>query len=807
MGTFWQDLRYGVRMLMKNPGFTLVAALAIALGVGANTTIFSAVNALLLRPFSFENQDRLTMIWERVPDSGVRRGSAAPANFLDWRDQSTVFEEMVATNSRAFNLTEGAQPERVSGTRVSPNFFSLFNVKAARGRTFTAEEGKVGSEQVVLIKQSLWERRYAADPGLVGRQIMIDGRSFTVIGIIPQDFNFPVNGGELWTPLAFDQKEQADRGNHYLQVVGLLKPGITKEQAQAEIDSISQRAQSQFPETNSGRTGFIEGLNESYTRGSRIYLTVLMGAVVFVLLIACANVANLLLVRSTSRQKEIAIRMALGGSRWRLLRQLLTESLVLAFLGGGLGLLFSVWGIEFIKGGIPPGFTQFIPGWEKLRLDTEVLLFTLVVTLLTGAVFGLAPALQSTRVNLNESLKESGKNASSGASRNRLRSLLVISEIALSLVLLVGAGLMIRSFVHLIRSDLGVNPANVLTMELSIPRLKYPEEQQRINFYQELVERIQNLPGVEQAAAANYIPMGRSSSSSNFRIEGQAAPPKGKEPFADFRVITPRYFEAIGTPVRQGRVFTEQDKRDAPQVVIINERLARRYFSAGDALGKRLVISDKEGALEIVGIAADVKNEDLDEEADMTVYRPFLQQPWWSMALVVKTSADPTQLASTVRNEVRAIDPEQPVFNIKTMQQVIEEGIAPKRLSMLLLGFFACGALLLAAVGIYAVMSYAVTSRAHEIGIRMALGAQPRDILRLIVSQGLLLTLIGVGLGLGGALLLTRAMTEILYGVKATDPLTFGGLTLLLSAVALLACYVPARRATRVDPMVALRYE
>ncbi|MBD0372277.1 MAG: ABC transporter permease [Pyrinomonadaceae bacterium] len=807
MGIFWQDLRYGLRMLTKNPGFTLVALLAIALGIGANTTMFSCVNALLLRPFSFDNQDRLMMIVERVPETGVKHGSVAPGNFIDWRDQSKAFEEIAAINKRAFNLTEGDQPERVSGARVSPRFFAALNVKAARGRVFTDEEGQPGKEQVALIKESLWERRYASDPNLVGSQIKVDGRAFTVVGILPKDFNFPVNGSEIWTPLAFNAKDQTDRGNHYLEVIGRLKPGITREQAQGEIDSISQREQKEFPETNSGRFGFVEGLNESYTRGSRVYLNVLMGAVVFVLLIACANVANLLLVRATSRQKEIAIRMALGGSRWRLIRQLLTESIVLASLGGMLGLLFSVWGIEFIKGGIPPGFTQYIPGWEKLQIETNVLLFTLVVTLLTGAVFGLAPAFHATRVNLNESLKESGKGASSGASRNRLRSLLVIAEVALSLVLLVGAGLMIRSFVQLIRSDLGVNAKNVLTMELSIPRVKYPEEQQRLNFYHELVGRVRNLPGVTSAAAVNYVPMGRSSSSSNFRIDGQPAPLKGKEPYADYRIITPHYFETIGTPIRQGRAFTEQDKKGSTPVVIINEQLARRYFPAGDALGKRLIISEEGGPLEIVGIAADVKDEDLDEEAEMTAYRPFMQEPWWSMALVVRTNSEPTQFAQAIRNEVRSLDAEQPVYNIKTMEQIVDESISAKRLAMVMLGFFAFGALLLAAIGIYAVMSYAVTSRSHEIGIRMALGAQPGDILKLIIGQGLVLTMIGVGFGLLGAFAMTRAMTEILYGVEATDPLTFGGISLLLSAVAFIACYLPARRATRVDPMVALRYE
>jgi putative ABC transport system permease protein len=807
MGIFWQDLRYGFRMLTKNPGFTLVAVLAIALGIGANTTTFSCVNALLIHPFSFDHQERLVKLSERVPEAGIRHGSVAPGNFADWRDQSKSFQEIAAVNKRAFNLTEGEQPERVAGASVSPRFFAVLNVKPSRGRVFSDEEGQVGHEQVAMIKETLWERRYNSDPNLVGQQIKVDGRNFTVVGILPKDFNFPVNGSEVWIPLAFDAQGQSERRNHFLDVIGRLKAGVTREQAQAEIDSISLRAQKEFPETNGGLLGLIEGLNESYTRGSRVYLNVLMGAVVFVLLIACANVANLLLVRSTSRQKEIAVRMALGGSRWRLIRQLLTESIVLALIGGVLGLLFSVWGIEFIKNGIPPGFTQYIPGWEKMGIDVDVLFFTLVVTVLTGAVFGLAPAFQATRVNLNESLKESAKGASSGTSRNRLRSILVVAEIALSLVLLVSAGLMVRSFVALLSSDLGVNPKNVLTMELSIPRLKYPEEQQRINFYQELVGRVGNLPGVTSAAVVNFVPMGRSSTSADFHVEGRPSVPKSKEPHADYRVITPNYFEVVGTPLRQGRVFTEQDKQTAPPVVIISEELARRYFPNGDAVGKRLVFDEKEAPLEIVGVAADVKDEDLDEEPQMTIYRPFAQQPWWSATLVARTSSEPTQLAQSIRQEVLAIDAEQPVYNIKTMEQIVDESISAKRLAMLMLAFFAFGALLLAAIGIYAVMSYAVTSRSHEIGIRMALGAQPADILRLVIGHGLLLTTIGVVLGLMGALAMTRAMTEMLYGVKATDPLTFGGISLLLSLVAFIACYLPARRATRVDPMIALRYE
>ena len=810
MTTLWRDLNYAARTLWKTPGFTAVAVLAVALGVGANTTIFSCVNALLLRPFAYETTDRVVMVWERRVDR-FERNSVAPANYLDWREQTRVFEELAAYGQQHFSLDEGGEPERVPGARVTPSLFRVLAARAERGRTFTEEEGRPGADDVVVISRGLWRQRFGSDPDIVGRSVRVDGRARTVVGVMPQEFDFPLNASQVWAPLSFEPKEARNRFSHYLQVVGLLRPGVTPEQADAEVSAVAERARQLYPDSNEGRTAFAETLTASFTRGPKPYLLILLGAVGFVLLIACANVANLLLVRASSRQRELAVRAALGASRWRLVRQLLTESLLLALVGGAAGLLLSVWGIEFISKGIPPTFTKFIPGWKNLGIDTTVLLFTLGASVLTGVAFGIFPALQATRTNLSESLKEGGqKGAAGGLRRNRMRSLLVVAEVALSLVLLAGAGLMVRSFYEMTRADLGLKPEGVLTLQMSLPRAAYPEPAQRANFYEQLVARVRALPGVASAAAINFVPMDRSgTTSSQFSVEGEPPPPKDRRPYANHLVATPGYFEAAGVRVLKGRGFTEADDERARPVCLVNESLARRFFPRGDAVGRGIVVSEDEGPWEIVGVAADVKNEDLEEQAELEFYRPLRQTPWYTMALVVRAAegTTPANLAPAVRGEVKALDPGLPVYNVRTMREVVEEAVSPKRLAMSLLAFFALGALLLAAVGLYSVMSYAVAQRTHEIGIRVALGAQARDILRLVVGQGLALTLAGLALGLVGALLLTRVMASILYGVSATDPLVFGGVALVLGLAALLACLVPARRATKVDPMVALRYE
>jgi putative ABC transport system permease protein len=811
MKSLWQDIRFATRTLWKNRGFTAVAVMAVALGVGTNTMIFSCVNALLLRPFAFATTERAVMVWEKGVEGGFQRGAVAPANYFDWRDQTKVFEQLAAYNPQHFSLNEGDQPERIPGARVTPNLFRVLAVNAERGRTFSEEEGQDGHGEVAIIKHSLWQRRFAEDPDILGKTIRVDSKPYTVVGVMPQEFDFPLNASEIWLPHTFDSEDQKNRDNHFLQVVGLLKDGASAEQADAEVRAVAERARALYPDSNGGRMAFAETLTASFTRGPRPYLIIMMGAVGFVLLIACANVANLLLVRASARQRELAVRAALGASRWRLVRQLLTESLLLALLGGAAGLLISVWGLDFMSKALPPTFTMFIPGWKNMGIDRAVLLFTLGASVLTGIVFGIIPALQATRVNLNESLKEGGqKGAGGGVRRNRTRSILVVVEVAISLVLLVGAGLMVRSFVEMMRADLGLRPDGVLTLEMSLPRAAYPEKQQQISFYEQLAERVKSLPGVRAASAINFVPMSRGgTTSSTFTIEGQPEPPKGRKPFANYLVITPNYFETAGTPILQGRGFTDADDARSRPVCIVTDSLARRFFPAGDAVGHRLLVSEEDGPWEIVGVVADVKNEDLEEEPEWGFYRPLRQSPWLTMAFMVRTdgAGDATALAPSVRGEVRALDKDLPIYNVRTMRDIVDEAASAKRLAMVMMAFFALGALALAAVGLYSVMSYTVAQRTHEIGIRMALGAQARDILRLVLVQGLALVLIGLGLGLIGALAMTRFMASILYGITATDPLVFTGVAAVLALAALLACFVPARRATRVDPMVALRYE
>ncbi|MEP6707206.1 MAG: ABC transporter permease [Pyrinomonadaceae bacterium] len=808
MESLLRDIKFAVRSLSKRPGFTAVAVLTLALGIAANTTIFSTEDALVLHPFSFPNQERLLVLWEQNLAIGNVRGSVAPGNFTDWREQNQTCEQLVAIEQRSFDVADGSHPERFPGYGVTQGFFDALGVKAAHGRTFLPEENEPGHEQVVILKHSFWQQHFGGDPSIVGKTITLNRQAFTVVGVMPADFNYPYNGGEMWAPLLFDKNELHNRGNHYLRIIGLLKPGVTVAQANADLRAIARREQQQFPETNSGRDASVVTLTDDAVRGARTGVPILMGAVVFVLLIACANVANLLLVRAASRQRETAVRLALGASRSRLIREALTESVLLALIGGALGIFISVWSIQALAHGIPEGFSKFIPGWSRLGVNLNVLAFTFIVSLLAGAFAGLASVWHSTRMNVNEALKAGGRGDSGRSGHNRLRSVLVVSEVALSLVLLIGAGLMVRSFVEMQRADLGIRPENVLAMETSLPRDEYKDDSKRLDFYKQLLGRVGSLPGVTKAGAVNLVPFSSADDSNTFQIVGQPPFPKGQEPYVEVRVATPGYFDAIGTMLRSGRLFNEQDDAKAARVVLINETFARRFLPRQQPIGQRLDLggSGKE-AREIIGVVADVKNDDLDEQPDPSVYLPYSQNILRTMNLVIRTTQDPTPLASAVRSEVRSLDATLPVSNVKTVSQMIYERISPKRLMTYILAVYALCALLLAAVGIYGVMSYAVTQRTQEIGIRMALGARAADVLKLVIKNGMSLALIGVGIGLAGAFALTRLLANLLFHVTSTDTATFAGVSTCLILVALLACYVPARRATKVDPLVALRDE
>jgi putative ABC transport system permease protein len=802
------DLRFGMRMLTKRPGFTLVAIITLALGIGANTAIFSVVNTVLLQPLPYKDPDRLVMVWEDDTRHGYPRDTPAAANYIDWRDQNQVFEGMAAIADLSFNLTGIGEPERIDGNRVSANLFDLLGVEPQLGRAFSPEEDQPGGNRVVIMSHGLWQRRFGSDINIIGTPLTLNGVSFTVIGVMPLRFQFPGPQNELWIPIAFNSREAANRGRHYLRVVARTKPGVTLQQAQAEMNTIAARLQQQYPDSNTDLGATVIPLHEQLVGDIKPALLVLLGAVGFVLLIACANVANLLLARAAVRQKEIAIRVALGAGRLRLVRQFLTESLLLAALGGVVGLLLSLWGVNLLKAFIPENISQV----KAITVDARVLGFTLLVSLLTGLIFGLAPATQASKFDLNETLKEGGRDSASGSRGNRIRGLLVISEVAVSLILLIGAGLLINSFLRLSNVDPGFRADNLLTMQVVLPQLKYPDHARRSAFYTDLLSRVEALPGVKSAAVTNWIPLVLQGDSVGITIEGQPAPPPGQELIVVTRVVSPHYFRTMGIQFLQGRDFDEQrDRADSPAVVVISETMARRFWPGEDPVGKRLTPGRPDNPddwCEVVGIVKDVRQFHLDADPKPQMYFTYEQAGLFAPRhVIVSTEVEPLSLAATVRKTVWEIDKDQPVSDISTMEDVLSESVARQRFSMLLLGIFAAVALALAAVGIYGVMSYSVAQRTREIGIRMALGAQGRDVLKLVIGQGMRLAFIGVTVGLIGAFALTRLMQSLLFGVSATDWLTFVVIAFLLAVVALLACYLPARRATKVDQMIALRYE
>jgi putative ABC transport system permease protein len=807
IGTTWQDVRYGMRVLVKSPVFTTVGVLSLALGIGANTAIFSVVNGILFRPLPYPESERIVAVWHTPPQEsfpGLDRFSVSPANYLDWREQSRSFEQMAAYEYAGFSLSSNGDPVPVTGAAVSSEFFSVLRSQPGHGRAFSPEEEQQGRDQVVILSHGLWQRAFGADPGLVGRTLTLNSRSFTVVGIMPAGFRFPQEA-ELWVPLAWDGEQRQVRSIHDSLVVARLKPNVSLEQAQSEMSTISSRLEQQYPEDNKGWGARVIPLQEDLVGDVRPALLVLFSVVGCVLLIACANVANLMLARGANRQKEIALRIALGATRGRVVRQLLTESILLAFVGGVLGLLLAGWGGEVLV----RLSADSLPNPGDLGADVWVLGFTMLISLAAGVVAGIAPAMQFTKTEMSETLKQGTGRSGGGSVKQRTRKALVVFEVAVSLILLVVAGLMLRSFWKLQHVDLGFDTSNTLTMTVHLPPARYAEPHQQLAFLDRVLEQIGSQPGVVSAGATTTVPLAGSGSKQPLTVEGQPAVAVAEQPLAQTRYVTTDYFRAMGIPLRQGRFFGEQDRENGAQVVIISEAMARQFWPGQDPIGKRLTPSFhlQQGPREVVGVVGDVKSSVLDSAAAATMYLPYRQAPRPYMVFVARTASDPQNFIQPITKAVYAVDREQALTNVRTMEQVMTESLSGRRFNMTLLMAFAALALVLAAVGVYGVMNYSVALRKRELGIRMALGAKTVDVLRLILGQGLSLTLIGVGAGLLGAYALTRLMASLLYGVAATDLLTFATVSGLLIAVGLLASYLPARRATKVDPMIALRSE
>lgn len=812
-----QDLRFSLRMMLKNKGFTCVAVITLALGIGANTAIFSVVNALLLRPLPYQDSERLVAIWSHSPGANIEQDWLSPGQYSAIKSQTDIFDETAIAVGGSVNMTGMGEPQRLGVVYTASTLFPLLGVNPLLGRSFTPEDSVPGKHRVVLLGYGFWQRSFGADPNLIGQAITLNSRPHTIVGILPEAFSLDyevlrtvsaVEKIDMLLPLPIDAEMLNDQGSENYNVLARLKPDVTLQQAQAELDVVARRLEQEYPNTYPANRGFhlsVRTLLEQVVGDIRLALLVLLGAVGFVLLIACANVANLMLTRAAVREKEIAIRLALGAGPWRLLRQLLTESVFLSLLGGAAGLVIAFLGIDLMRS-LNPGN---IPRIGEIHMDERVLTFTFVVSIFTGALFGLAPALRNSRVNLNETLKEGGRSGSSGG-RHRLRNLLVISEIALSLVLLAGAGLLIRSFTHVWQVNPGFDAHNTLTLRLSVVGTAYVEESKRQLFYQQIWDRIRQMPGVESAGGIATLPFSNGMSWGNITVEGYNPAPGEDSVMADQRVASTGYFEAMKIPIIRGRYFTEQDTADAMKVAVIDENLARRFWPDEDPIGKRLKpgrSNTDEPWLTIVGVVGNVKQYALDSDSRIALYMPYSQSLYSTMYLVVRTTGDPMALAAAITKEARAMDANTPIYDIKTMETRLTESLARRRFAMLSLGLFATVAILLAGVGIYGVMGYSVTQRTREIGIRVALGARPQDVLRMVVRQGLLMAVGGVLTGLAAALVLTRLMASLLFGVGATDPFTLAGVSALVIFIALLACWIPARRATKVDPLVALRQE
>jgi putative ABC transport system permease protein len=810
METIIKDIRYAIRGLLQRPGFTAIALITLALGIGANTAIFSVVNAVLLRPLPFSDPEQLVIVWEDAAFAGFPRNTPAPANYADWKTQNQSFVDMAATAEKSFNITGDGEPERVTAHAVTANFFPLFGVPPLLGRGFTPDEDRPGGNKVAVLSYSLWQTRYGGDRQIINHDILLNGEKFSVVGVMPSGFQFLDKEVRLWVPLALSAEELANRGGHYLNIVARLKPGVGLSQAQADMNAVMRRIVNDNPrETFDGKLGAIViPLRDQLVSDARGSLVVLLVAVAFVLLIACANVAGLLLARAVGRRREVALRMALGAGRARVIRQLLTESLLLSLVAGVLGTLLAYWSFSFLQGLVPAEMALS----TSLTLDTRILVFTILVSIVTGIVFGLVPALQAARVDLNEALKQGGTRTTSSG---RLRSALIVFEVALSVVLLIGAGLLIQTLFQIFQQYSILKPEKVLTLRTELPRAKAKEPQQRNQFLQQVLERVEHLPGVESAGYTTSIPLSWKGGTNGFYPEGLKAPIPGMAYDANHRQVSANYLQTMNIPLRQGRYFDARDNAQAIPVAIVNETMARQYWPGENALGRRFKLGDPDDKdapwIQIVGVVGDIRQMGLDEPVKAEMYFPYEQikdQSWYTPRdLVIRTSSETSSLVGAVRQVIREVDPDQPVSNIATMSEVLSTEAAERRMGMIMLVGFAALALLLASLGIYGVLAYFVTQHTSEIGVRQALGATPRNILFLVLKKGMGLTLLGVVIGLAGSFALTRLMSSLLFGVKASDPLTFVTVPLVLGLVALFACLIPARRATRIDPLVALRYE
>ena len=821
------DLRYALRQLAKAPGFTVVAVLTLALGIGANTAVFSFINALLVRPLPYQQPSQLVLIWERFATMGLERIPVSAPEYLDLEKELQSTTGLAAFNYRTFNLSGGDVPERISGAIVSPSLFPLLGVEPVKGRTFAREEQRQGHDDIIVISERLWKRRFNSDPMLIGRSLLLNGRSYTVIGIMPAKFEFPIplfgiQGNQfaervdIWKPIAFTPLELKERGWRSYSLIARLRPDVSVAKAQAELDQLISNWIRAYPDNyNSGGFGArIYPFQDQVVGGMRTGLAILLGAVIFVLLIACANLATMLLARASARERELAIRVALGAGRWRLLRQMLTESVLLAIAGAAAGIILSVWGLEMLK----QIGARTVPRLAEVNVDLVVLIVTAVVAVGTGILFGLIPAFATTKPELTEALKDGARSSTTGEERNKVRNSLVIVEIALALVLLVGAGLLLKSYTRIQNIDPGFDRRNVLTAEVNLPETKYPQRESAnyregeamINFWNEALRRVQQLPGVEAAGFTTILPLSGSNSDSSFSIEGRVPGKNEPGPDEEIRIVTPDYFRVLKTSLLRGRFFNESDNGQAPGVVIISDALAKKYWPNEDALGKRITFSDPRKPdpkwLTIVGIVRSIRHRGLDLDPAPEYYLPLAQRAESSMILTVRSGQDPRTLTSAIRREIQSIDLDQPIANVRTLETVTADSIAPRRMSMVLLGAFAGIALLLASVGIYGVISYLVVQRTHEIGVRMALGAQRSDVMRLIVGHAAKLVGIGTLIGLVLAFLSTRLLSAVLYNVGAFDVTTFLFVTIALAAVALLASSVPALRATRADPVIALSH-